>query len=278
MRSQKKDDFPDRRKLKREPTKKTEKKKTGIKGFLLFLLFGIMTICAYFFLTHPFFSLQEVSFTGNQTLSTSDLSRSLQAYMGENLFLLDTDLVADSLHEHPMVASVDFMKRYPSTLEVKLTEHYPVAFLTQGSDEYPIDETGIIRRPGLFTSQAVGNILISGETKAPVYGQYFSDDQGRIDLIVALVDLNLYKNVSKITFGLEENTSLRYNDISVSLGPLENIPYKLSLLDKIVADLKAKGTVASKIRMDMGDNPVVETDGGSGNGQINEADKAKYND
>lgn len=243
----------------RNPESK-QRKRTGFKVFLFLLLVAIVFTSIHLFLTHPVFAFQKIQIRGNQTLSTAKLESLFQDLRGQNLFRLDTGPYRDQILSQPMVAEVDVKKQYPDSLEVIIREHYPVAYLSVGSQEYPVDETGILHEPGLFTSHKTGNIFLSGEEKKPVPGEFFSEDMGRVDLITSLVKLNLYKKVSNITFGLEETTSLRYNGISVSFGPLENVSYKLSLLDETVQDLNRKGITASEIRMDFEGKAIAVTD------------------
>ncbi len=71
----------------------------------------------------------------------------------------------------------------------------------------------------------------------------------------------LIKLMKYINFADNNNIMIELKDgIKVAFGPLNNVKYKLSFLNKILNDIEKKDIKVKQILLNKGDNPIVVTE------------------
>ena len=78
------------------------------------------------------FALKQVSVTGNERATVTELARMSGVSLGENLLQLDVEQAEAGVGAHPWVASVSVTRRFPNRLTISVVEHKPVAWVALG--------------------------------------------------------------------------------------------------------------------------------------------------
>jgi cell division protein FtsQ len=98
--------------------------------------------------------------------------------------------------------------------------------------------------------QEPGKNISSTDTGVKIM-EFFNEDE----LIPIIYQMNA---VNLDTY--EEINIVLNNGISVAFGPLDNVKYKLRLLDKILKDIDKKQLKCNMIIMNKGENPILVLD------------------
>ena len=96
-------------------------------------------------------------------------------------------------------------------------------------------------------------------------GEHILKDDQNQDITGFIENKDILNVVSKISYinynptSKEINIEL-FNGIGVAFGPLDNVEYKLRVLDKLLIDIEKKQIPCKMIIMNKGDNPIVVTE------------------
>jgi len=122
-----------------------------VLGMLGLVIVGVLGVS--FALTSPTFQVQQVNVEGTQNRG---LVQSIQL-MGEqdqNIFLLDTQALANRIDALPVVASADVAKQWPNHLTITVVERIPVLLWQTKQGTYSVDKSGVVIAPASGTAGA----------------------------------------------------------------------------------------------------------------------------
>ena len=81
-----------------------------------------------------------------------------------------------------------------------------------------------------------------------------------MNFIKELSASSLIGRVSKLNLENKLDIGIMIQDIEVKFGDLNNVEYKIKLLNKVLADIKSKGKKVESINLNNGDKPEVVVD------------------
>lgn len=116
-------------------------------SFLYFAaMICLLAVGLFMFSKSSFFAVQDVRFEGLNNIEEDEVSRLLGTVKGENLFLTDTDVLAQKVKLHPLVDQVTVKKELPATIILEIRERLPVALIHDLDGMVEVDGQGIILR------------------------------------------------------------------------------------------------------------------------------------
>lgn len=148
---------------------KAKPRSTKVSKILKILLCTLVIVVAVegfaYFILIPSTSEYTVMFSGNESLGTEDLTRTLALYCGTNWLRFDTAVAAAHLSTNSSVESISVEKRFPDRILVDIKERIPVAITLATVDSKTIsvliDKNGVLF--GLDTQNSVSSLpLITG--------------------------------------------------------------------------------------------------------------------
>ncbi len=78
-----------------------------------------------------------------------------------------------------------------------------------------------------------------------------------MDFIGEIQKSKVIEGVSQLNLENKLDIGIMIQDIEVKFGDLNNISYKIKLLEKVLTDIKNKELEAVSINLNNGDNPLV---------------------
>jgi len=106
----------------------------------------LLAVGLFMFSKSDFFSVKEVHTVGLNSISEDEVLRLMGTVKGENLFLADTEALAQKIKLHPLVDQVEVKKKLPVTLVIQIQERVPVALILNKDGLVEVDSQGIILR------------------------------------------------------------------------------------------------------------------------------------
>ncbi len=121
-------------------------KKPNTSLLYIAALICLLAIGLFMFSKSDFFSVKNVHTIGLNNVAEDEVLRLIGSIKGENLFLADTEALAQKIKLHPLVDSVKVEKELPATLVLKIQERVPVALIFNKDGMVEVDSQGIILR------------------------------------------------------------------------------------------------------------------------------------
>lgn len=225
---------------------------------LLFFLFFVVAL--FSFIHSGFFSLKNIEFSGNVHIADQELENLMGVARGINLWQVDTNVLAQRLATHPLVARADVSRRWPRTLIVHIEERTAAAIVLQEGKFLLIDGGGVVME---ITSH-IGNLelpLLSGLGKLENIGP--GKEINHPGLQAALTVLRQMPaeelpRIQEIIASSPDNLQLIWTgNIPVKFGDARDVAGKLARLHEAMQGLAGRGTV-EYIDVSFAGAPVVK--------------------
>ena len=236
----------------------------GRKIILFLILFmAILSIGGFFLLNSDVFNVAEIKISGNNELDKDEIIRRAQISQGESIFNIRISQILENISKMPYIKKVEVKRRLPQTIEIQVTEREGKILLKNISMYILIDDEGqilekkdnIVKKLPILTGLKVIDIDEGNNIFSEI------DEEGIIDLIKVSNQLNLLEKTDEINAKHINDIEINLNNgIDVAFGTLDNVKYKLELLDEILKDIKSKGINCNKIIMNKGNHPIIVVD------------------
>lgn len=112
------------------------------KAIKISLLTLLVLVCVYLFLHSSIFNISKVTVSGNQKVSSDEITALAGITPGENLLKIDRQLVERSVKIHPMIKNAQMIRHLPHTLEIKIQERTSWAVIPYEDLFLLIDDEG----------------------------------------------------------------------------------------------------------------------------------------
>lgn len=189
------------------------------------------------------FQIAAVDVQGVRRLGEQDLNIFVDAFKGQNIFLVDLDLVAKRAAEHPWIKDVRIYRRLPNRISVQITERAPFALLDTGRGIYIIGEDGMVLERLSKQAESLGMPIISAHIHEALKGREI-DDQAVQSSILLLKELAVRGGWRigdvRVRSDTPESISVLYAGKEFKLGS-GNYEEKFRRLSEITSDLKRRG-------------------------------------
>lgn len=247
-----------------QKTTKIQRQQRRFKRLLSFILaITIIVICVGFFLRSDFFNIDNISIEGNSNISKEKLLHISSIIKGENIFRISAKTAKENIMKLPYVKSVHIKRKFPKEIEIEVVEREEKLLVKNMSMYYVVDEEGYVLNEidsnienlpvvlGLKTDKIVlgDNLFLNLELEE------FED------FIVEGDQLNILSEMENIDIDAEGNVNISIKKgIDVAFGPIDNVKYKIRLLNEILVHSKENEILISKIIMNKGEHPIIVVD------------------
>jgi cell division protein FtsQ len=141
--------------------------------------------------TSPTFSIAEIEVAGNQRASVESIEKLSGVSLGENVFLVDTNVVVRTVEAHPWVAGAIVERKFPHGLKITVSEHQPIALVALGHLYYADKNGEIVKRYAPGEKEVLP--VITGLSRAQIETD---DGEARYQLVKAIEFLDAFAKVS----------------------------------------------------------------------------------
>lgn len=242
---------------------RVERKRRRKRFFLrLILLIAIISISVSYSFKSGIFNIDTINVNGNNKLSKESLINISGIIKGENIFKIRTSDGEKEIKQLPYIKSVEIKRKIPRTININIVERIEIIQMKAISTYMLIDNEGFILE---FIDTKNDNLptLIGFDINNVLPGDnIFSNDNGKyLDELLSVDNHIILGKISEIIYESNDNINIILNNgISVAFGPLDNVKYKLRLLNEILIDIEKKQLVVKMIIMNKGENPILVTD------------------
>ena len=178
---------------------------------------------------------------------------------GENFFKVGTSLGEELLEKQAYVKSVKIKRKFPNSIIINLVERKEILQLKKISSYLIIDEDGYILN--ILDEKIEGLPYLMG---IDVNDKNISDnifenkDNINMEFVKFSYELDLLSKIKEITMEDVNAVKILLNDgISIAFGALDNVEYKLKLLNEILITIEKEQISCKMILMDRGENPII---------------------
>ncbi len=246
-----------------KPTKIQKKHKRFKVGFYLVLIVTLTIILVVFLLNSETFNINNISVKGNNNINKEKILHISAINRGENIFRISKKEAEENLLELPYTKSVSVKRDLPRSVDIEIIERKNKVLIRNISMYYIIDDEGYILNQidenleslpvvyGLKTDRIdIGdNLFLSLELEE--FEDFIKEGES----------LDILSKMERIEIDSEDNVNIRINNgIDVAFGGLNNVKYKIRLLNEILSHSNENDLAINKIIMNRGENPIIVVD------------------
>lgn len=228
------------------------KRKSVIIPLIIILLFFL---CIYVFLFSGKFYVKETRFLGQIDFDEKEIIRISEIDLKKNIYLVDIKKAKENILKNPYIEDVVIKRKFPETLVFSVRQRIESATVPFSGGYAVIDGKGIvlrilqsqdnIKRP-LISKVEIENVKIGEQIK-------FKDTEKShnfLEIISSASTLDMLINISYIDLEDFSNIKMATNaGIDILIGDMDNLSYKLKILNKILIDLQAKAVINGVVDM-----------------------------
>ena len=245
------------------PTK-IQKRQRKVRAILSFALaITVIVILITFCLRSDFFNINKINIKGNSNISKEKLLHTSSIIQGENIFRISTKDAEANIKKLPYVKSVEVKRKLPKGIEIEVIERKDKLLIKNISMYHVIDEEGFVLKQVDLNNEDLPVVLGLKTDKIGVGDNLFLElDLHEFDeFIIEGENLDLLGIITRINIDDQENVNILINNgIDVAFGPLNNVKYKIRLLNEILGHSKDNDILVDKIIMDRGEHPIIVVD------------------
>jgi len=115
---------------------------------LALLLLAALGALGLFFLVSPQFVVGEAVVKGNQGLTVTEIRQAVGEIAQGNVFWINTRRIRQAVSQLPGIKQVRVHCRLPNQVTIEVADQAPQVIWQVGDVRYPVDQDGIIMRPG----------------------------------------------------------------------------------------------------------------------------------
>lgn len=232
--------------------KKRKKSKNKARKFIFLMIITLVIIVGiiYFLTTFQAFNIAEVIVIGTERYSKEQLQEKLDIQIGNNIF---KEMFLSSKIDYSDLAYIDDIKLRMNSnnkLELQITERHSlyIAFDRENSKYYRLDKNGYILEECDVSTKTENEVVMFGiafDTEVKIGSKISDVYLGKFDSYINIKEeyektsLKDYGIITKVKFD-NSLTTITINDkLDVILQDNNDLKYKMSLLQGIIAKLSA---------------------------------------
>lgn len=247
----------------REPTRVELKLRRKRRFFRFILLIAILTISALFMLKSDVFNVENYQVLGNYKLNGETIINASSINKGENIFKINKSQAEKNIMNLPYIKNVVIKRKFPRTIVFDIVERVGVLQTRSISTMLLVDIEGFVLEQLDSIDENIP-IIMGFDINNIVLGDNIFIESKKEEIINFILQLNeaeLLSESSKIDLTQLENINIEFiSGISVAFGTLDNVKYKLSLLNEVLKDIEEKQIPCKMIIMNKGENPILVID------------------
>ena len=230
-------------------------------GFLVFI--GILTIIINT-LRHPYLKIGQVFVEGNERIQVTEVISKIENPVGKNILFYNTKKQEKKLLETDTIEEAEVTKKFPKVINIKISEIYP-EFYIEDDDKitYLSNKVGVLEDEKLSDNLKDSLIKINIASASDKGIKEFSQDADYKEFISKLKKTSYMDSISELNLENKAHIGIIVKDIVVDFGNMDEITYKLGLLESILKDVESKDQDVSSINLTNRKKPIVEINEGS---------------
>lgn len=237
--------------------RKLRRRRLYFRIFLLALFICFLIILA---LNTDLFTINNIEVIGNNKLSKENIILGSSINKGENIFRISTRQGEKNLINLPYIKEVSIKRKLPKGIFIEVVERKEIFQIKNISSLAVIDEEGYIL--DIKDNEDENLPLFSGlnieDKKIGENINTAEDIELNLEFIKEGQALGLLSKMKEVDMADNNNVNIELNNgILVAFGDINNVKYKLSLLNEVIKDITKKGLSCKMILMDRGDNPII---------------------
>lgn len=245
---------------------RANKKKGKIfnKRFVCFLVFiGILTIIINT-LRHPYLKVGQIFVEGNERIQVTEVISKIENPVGKNILFYNTKKQEKKLLETDNIEKAEVTKKFPKVINIKISEIYP-EFYIEDDDKvtYLSNKVSVLEDDKLSKNLKDSLIRININQASDEGIKEFSQDADYKEFIDKVKKTSYMDSISELNLENKAHIGIIVKDIVVDFGNMDEITYKLGLLESILKDVESKNQDVSSINLTNGKKPIVEINEGS---------------
>lgn len=242
---------------------RVQRKRRRQRRFLrIILLIAIITLILFFLFKSDFFIINNIELEGNYIIPSEEILRTSGINLGSHIFNYNKTKAEERIDSFPYIKEVDIRRKLPKTVQIIVEEREVYVQFNHLSSYILVDDEGYILE---IKEDRLENI--------PVFRGFTIEDHSRENILEEdelktldsfILDSNnkdLMDKINEIIYESERNININLkNGIEVAFGPVNNVKYKLSLLNDILIHIEENEINTKTILMNKGENPIIVTD------------------
>lgn len=223
------------------------------------LLVALTIEVASALLTSPYFSIRKISVSGNKSLSTAQVIRTLDKFKGSNIFRIDKREIVNRLKENPVIKGARVFRRLPNGLFVHVIERKPDAILSVNGKLYLLDSSGIPYRPISQEDRRL-TIILCNNLSAVRIGKCISAPEFRVARQCLLqVRKEKLPKITEIYVDQNDGLCLNTRDgFKVILGQPDQIIQKIHEAARVIREIPDFRTKGEYVNVSSPGNPAYK--------------------
>lgn len=246
-----------------QPTRVQMKLRRRRRFFRIILLIAVLTSSAMYMMKSEIFNIDNYKIQGNYKLNNETIINASSINKGENIFKINRSLTKENILKLPYIKEVEIKRKLPRTLIFNVEERVGVFQTRSISTMLLVDIEGFVLEQLENIEEDLPNIIGFDLSNIMIGDNIFleSDKDEIISFIIHSKESELLVKSSEIDMETLDNINIELNNgISVAFGTLDNVKYKLRLLNEILNDIEEKQIPCKMIIMNKGDNPILVID------------------
>ncbi len=201
----------------------------------MYITFFFLLLSGILYFQSPLSKIGDITISGNQNISSEQISNLSKLKVGTSFWKVDKDKVAENIKEHPEINEVTIEKKLPNQISINVSELKRVGYISGTNGFFPILENGkIIEKPQTSGSKAIpvdAPILVNWSTKA---------------LKLLSKELNkVQPSISKLISEIH-HTPTEYDPLQMTLYMVDGYEVKATLRN-FAENIKAYPTIVSEL-------------------------------
>lgn len=218
---------------------------------------------SFYSLRSDLFKLESIELLGNLTVTNDTIISEAGLTLDANLLGIRSKTLKKRIENIPYVKEAKIRKKLPDTVEIQIIERKAYLQFENGYSYAVIDLEGIMLENSILKYPDIG-IVKGVEWVYTKDGESILEKEPGKFIKDLLNDLDMVSIVAKIKeISLEEEGNIKitlFNGITVEFGPMNNVKYKLKVLEEILADVEKKNIPTNMILMNKGEHPILVRD------------------
>ena len=207
------------------------------------------------------FAVSTVRVGGAPPSLSREVRKALAPLEGTSLVALGSDDVRDRLAGIAWVADVRYDRAFPHTLRVWIEPERPVAVLRRGADSWVVSAGGrVLEETERAAWRRLPRVWLPASASPRVGAPAPSVASPAVTALAPAAGLAFLARVRSVKLGEHTVTLVLRSGVEVRLGEAVDVPLKLEVARRLLADVAAPGYVDLSVpeRPVVGGNPQVE--------------------
>lgn len=237
--------------------KKMKRRRMFFRLLLIIFLVFIMFVLA---LNTDIFIIDNIKVLGNNKISKDIIINASSINTGENIFKISTRTSKKTIENLPYVKEAEIKRKFPKGILIEIIERKEIVQIKEISSYGFIDIDGYILDIVDVQNDQLPLLLGFNIGNKKAGDNLFSqiEFEQKKEFISEGNSIKILQKMKEIDMVDNNNVNILLNNsIPVAFGTLDDVKYKLNLLNEILIDIEKKQIPCKMILMNKGENPII---------------------